>query len=295
MEARIEAIAHELIDGFVNDGQCDFYHRFAYPFPLSVVCDMLGIPRAEEERLNWWALCNVNLRWGNLDHQAYRAAAQGRVDFYRFGEQLIAERRRNPGSDILSELVCASDASADPLAERELVGQFMTFITAGHETSANWLTIGLYHLLSDGTAWERHCHDPNAITGVVEETLRFCAPSQALWRTTSRDVEVAGFRIPAGARVCIAIGSANRDATVFACPEQLDVQRPDVGKHVGFGWGIHFCLGAQLARLEGAVAFRLLAERLPGLRLQPGVALRFKPNATLRVPESLPVVWDVRG
>jgi len=292
LEERIAAIADELIDGMADEGRCDFYQRFAYPFPLSMVCDLLDLPREDAPRLNRWGLQNVQLRWTNLDHESHLAAAQGRVDFYRYGEALIEERRRSPGDDLLSQLVVESDASDEPLTEPELVGQFMTFITAGHETSANWLTISLYHLLVERSRWERLVADPSVLPVAVEETLRYTAPSQSLWRTAKEDVIVGGVTIPAGSRVGVLTGCANRDAAAFSCPAELDLDRENADRHLGFGRGSHFCVGASLARLEGTVAFRRLAERLPSLRLQPGAELHFKPNAVLRVPTGLDVEWD---
>lgn len=292
MEDRISAIADGLIDAVMAEGACDFYQRFAYPFPLSVIRDLLDIPVEDAPQLNRWGLQNIQLRWTNLDHDAHLAAAQGRVDFYRYGEALIAERRRSPGDDLLSELVTESDASDDPLLDRELVGQFMTFITAGHETSANWLTMAMYHLLADRSRWERLLEDRSVLFVLVEETLRYTAPSQSLWRTATEDVVIAGVEVPAGARIGVLIGSANHDDAVFECPARFDLDRQNADRHLGFGRGSHFCVGAALARMEGTVAFGRLAERMPSLRLRPGAELHFKPNAVLRVPVGLDVEWN---
>ena len=294
MEDDIDRITNGLIDDMLATagGRGDLYQLFAYPLPLAVICSLIAVDSVDGPQLNRWGLQNVQLRWTNLEHGAHLEAAQGRVDFYRYGERLIEARRRAPGPDLLSMLVTDSDASDDPLTAPELVGQFMTLITAGHETSANWLTMATYHLLAERSRWRAVLDDPDVLPTVVDESLRYTAPSQSLWRSANEDVVVGGVTIPAGARVGVLIGSANRDDGVFACPGELDVRRANADDHVGFGKGIHYCVGAGLARLEGLVALRLLAARIPTLRLADGAELHFKPNAVLRVPVGLAVEWD---
>ena len=291
MEERIRLIADGLIDEMIDAGQGDFYQLFAYQLPLAVICDLIAVDAADGPQLNRWALHNVQLRWTNLEHDAHVEAAQGRVDFYRYGERLIEARRNSPGTDLLSAIVTESDASDDPLSEPELVGQFMTLITAGHETSANWLTMALYHLLVEPERWRTVVEDRSVLAVVVDETLRYTAPSQSVWRTAVEDVVVGEVTIPAGKRVGILIGCANRDESVFTCPADLDVHRANADDHLGFGKGIHYCVGAGLSRLEGLVALDRLAERIPSLRLAPETELHFKPNAVLRVPVGLTVEW----
>ena len=291
MEDRIRSIADGLVDRMIDARGGDFYQLFAYPLPLAVICDLIAVDPADAPQLNRWGLHNIQLRWTNLEHDAHLEAAQGRVDFYRYGERLIEERRRSPGADLLSAIVTESDASDDPLSGPELVGQFMTLITAGHETSANWLTMALYHLLVEPERWRAVVEDRSLLPVVVDETLRYTAPSQSLWRTAVTDVVIEGVTIPAGNRVGILIGCANRDEAVFTCPADLDVQRDNADDHLGFGKGIHYCVGAGLTRLEGLVALDRLADRMPSLRLAPGTELHFKPNAVLRVPVGLPVEW----
>jgi cytochrome P450 len=292
LEPDLRTLAEELVDRVAADGTCDFYQAFAHPFPLSAIGRLIGLRDVDDLPLTHWVTCNIQLKWGNLDPEAHLTAARGRVDFYDFGLRLIAERRAAPGDDLLSALIVDSDASDDPLTEPELVGQIMTLLTAGHETTANWLTLALYRLLQEPGRWEAFCSDRSLLAAVVEETLRFDGPAQGLWRTATRDVAISGVLVPAGARLSAVVGSADRDHRTFRDPDEFDLARPNAKQHLQFGRGIHTCVGAGLARLEGRVAFDVLADRLPGLALVDGGAMTFAPNAIQRVPRRLLVRWD---
>ena len=293
LEDGLRALAHELVDDVEADGTCDFYTTFAHPFPLRAIGQLIGIPRADQGRITHWVTCNIQLKWGSLDAESHLAAARGRVEFYEFGQRLIAERRAEPGDDLLSALVIESDASDDPLTEPELVGQIMTLLTAGHETTANWLTLAVRRLLDEPGRWAGLASDVDSLGAVVEETLRYDGPAQGLWRTARDDVEVGGVTVPKGARISAVVGSAGRDGHMFSEPDRFDLDRSDARAHMQFGRGIHTCVGAGLARLEGRVAFQVLRERLPSLRLRDGGAVVFAPNAIQRVPRRLLVEWDV--
>ena len=291
LEDELRTLANELVDEFVDDGWCDFYTAFAHPFPLRAIGELIGIPRQDQGEITHWVTCNIQLKWGSLDPASHLVAARGRVAFYEFGQRLIAERRATPGDDLLSALVTESDQSDDPLTEPELVGQIMTLLTAGHETTANWLTLGVRRLLVEGR-WDTASGDADVLDAVVEETLRHDGPAQGLWRTARDDIEVGGVTIPRGARISAVVGSADRDADVFADPDRFDLGRAEARGHLQFGRGIHTCVGASLARLEGRVAFDVLGSRLPTLRLRDGGAVTFAPNAIKRVPRRLLVEWD---
>jgi cytochrome P450 len=291
----IQALTDDLIDGMeaLPGQECDFYQAFAYPLPLGVICRLVGLPTEDQPMLNHWGLCNVQLRWSNLDHDAWMEAARGRVEFYRYAEDVVRQRRERPGDDLVSEIIATSSASEEPLREMELVGMVMTCVTAGHETSANFLTIGLHTLLSNRELWQQLvADDRQRLPAIVDELLRVTAASQINWRTVTKPVTVAGVELPAGARVGLMIGCASRDESIFDHGDAVDFGRPNLSSSLAFGHGIHACVGAPLARLEGRVAFATLARRLPSLELaakQPDLA--FKPNATLRCPTGLQVRW----
>ena len=226
LEDGLRALAHELVDDVEADGTCDFYTTFAHPFPLRAIGQLIGIPRADQGRITHWVTCNIQLKWGSLDAESHLAAARGRVEFYEFGQRLIAERRAEPGDDLLSALVTESDASDDPLTEPELVGQIMTLLTAGHETTANWLTLAVRRLLDEPGRWAGLASDVESLGAVVEETLRYDGPAQGLWRTARDDVEVGGVTVPKGRgsrpswarRVAMATCSLNPTASISTGP-----------------------------------------------------------------------------
>jgi cytochrome P450 len=292
MEDGLRSLANALVDGIESAGVCDFYQAFAFPYPLSAIGQLLDMPARDHTRVKFWVTCNIQLKWGNLEPRAHLEAAQGRVDFYHYARTMIDARRASPGDDLISALVADSDQSDDPLSEPEMVGQIMSFLTAGHETTANWLALAVFRLLEDRSRWQALCSEPGVAVDVVEETLRYDGSAQALWRTAVKDVDVSGTVIPKGGRVAAVVGSADRDPNVFSAPDTFVLHRPNVTRHLQFGRGIHSCVGAGLARLEGRIAFEVLAARLPSLRLLDGGQLVFEPSAIQRVPRRLMVAWD---
>ena len=290
MEASSRAIAHRLLDAVESQGACDFYASFAYPFPLAVIASLLGFPREAEERLHYWANCRLDIAWGKLDPAGWQRAARGVVDFYRFVEAEIVQRQTAPRDDVLTDLAGVNASLDDPLDLAELVEQVQGLISAGHETTANWLTLSLYHLLVDRARWDGIRADPASIPKVLEETLRFDSPVLGLWRAAAVETTIAGVTISAGQRVYCVVGSANRDDEAFAKADDFNPRREDAPAHLTFGRGPHVCPGAALARLEGRVAFEVLTSRLPSLTLaQSGIACNA--NATLRMPKALLVEW----
>jgi len=296
MRDDVVAIADGLIDLMIDEGRCDIYERFAYPFPLLVVCRLLGVPTEMAPDLNEWSTASLAVRFGVFsDEESHLAAARGRVSLYRFAESVIQDRTDHPRDDLVSQIVQESGGSDDPLTRPELVHQVIALISAGHETSANGLTLGLYHLLANRDQWQRILDDISVLETAVDEMLRFASPMNTIWRRAIADVEVAGVTIPAGDRVGLLVASANRDESVFECPADLDVARANADRHLNFGRGIHFCVGAGLARQELRVALQQLSTRLPSLRLQENASLGIRPNAVLRIPSGLAVEWDERG
>jgi cytochrome P450 len=293
LEPRIRRIAEGLVDAFAADGAVDLIARFAYPLPLAVIMELLEIPAADRDAIKRWGDDRVALVWGALDEAEQVRCARGYVDFQVYLEALVEDRRAHPGDDFVSDLVTAVTSEGRQLERAELVGQLGTFISAGHETTTNLIGAGVAQLLVTGQ-WKDLVADPSLAAAVVEETLRFDGPAKGLPRTTTADVEVAGVRIPAGERVLAMVTSANRDESVFPDGDRFDIHRGDLDHpHLGFGRGHHYCAGAALARLEGRVAFEMLARRLPGLRINGTDPLRFRPNTVIRALQELPLRWDV--
>jgi cytochrome P450 len=281
----------ELIDGMIDRLEAagpgaDLIRYVSGPLPIYVISKLFGIPEADQQKVRRWSDALVG------DWDADPAAPQAALD--AFGE-MIAERRKQPGDDLMSALVEAWDAE-DDLSERELIAVTAGIFVGGHETTTNQINLFLLVL-------SRHPeqlaaldgHDVEAVGRAVEELSRFIQLGDngvLLPRVTTEAVSLGGVSLPAGAPVLPAIVSANRDSSVFADADRLDLSRP-TNPHLGFGAGPHHCLGAALARMELQEALGALLRRLPGLRIAvPEEQLRFKPGLVVRSLESLPVSWD---
>ena len=289
---KVREIANRLIDEMPADGRGDFYERFAYRFPLAVISSLLGFPDEAADQLHHWANCRVSIAWGNMEIEQYRRTARGIVDFHRFIEGEVIKRQTAPGEDLISDFVRINNEAREPLTINEVVEQLHGLVTAGHESTGNWITLTLYHLLEDRTRWERVCANPEIIPQMLEEALRFDGPVLGIWRRAGRDSEIEGMSIPANDRVYCVLGAANRDPKVFDNPEAFAPDRTNLRDLMTFGRGPHTCIGSSLARLEGRIAFEVLVERMKSVRLATR-EMPFAANATLRMPKQLLLEWDV--
>lgn len=294
-EPFIRALVDELIDSFRKEGRADLFFQFAHPLSASIIAEILGIPRSDIHRFRRWSdeLTTVLAAHGPIEHQV--ACARGVVDFQRYLAAALEERKTSPREDLLSDIVTGSQGMEPPMSMAELVSMLMQVHFAGHETTAG-LIVGAVELLLEHPEQLRALRDdPGLIAGAVEEAVRMTSPVHAMFRTALEAVELGGVSIPKGAHVRIVYASANRDEARFHEPERFDVRRADVKKHLAFGQGIHFCIGAPLARLEARLALEALLRSLPGLRLVPGQTPGFLRSVTVRRHESLEVAWDVHG
>jgi cytochrome P450 len=264
--------------------RADLVADFAFPLPITVICEMLGVPRADQDSFRTWSNTLVTGMPTGASADAMRALSGYIVD-------LIADKRGNLGSDLLSDLIAVRDDN-DRLTERELVSMVFLLLIAGHETTVNLITNGMYLLLTHPDQHARLRSDPGLIPTAVEEFLRYESPVETTThRFTAEPIEVAGVTIPAGEVVIVSLSSANRDEERFAEPARFDIARGE-SAHLAFGHGIHFCLGAPLARMEGQVAFETLLARLPELALAvPAEALAWRPGMLIRGLVDLPVEW----
>ena len=204
---------------------------------------------------------------------------------------MVEARFSQPADDLPGDLVRIYQAGDQTLSKDEIAGLVFAQLSAGHETTAALLAIGLYELLRQRERWQRLCETPALIPAAVEELLRFCTPATAIKRRTTRPVEIAGTAIPAGANILLLLGAANHDAAAFADPETLDLSRANAPRHLAFGQGIHFCLGAPVARLEARVVLDELTQRLPQARLVEPQDVTFLTNTLFRSPTRLLVAW----
>lgn len=287
LRPRIEEIAEELLDRAGGES-FDVVSGLAQPLPVIVIAELLGVPAGDRGLFRGWsnaiaATTNVVNSVPVLD--AARSAAAGLVDYL---EPLIAERRRSPREDIISLLVQAEEAG-DRLSHDELLAFCILLLVAGHETTTNLIGNGTLALAAHPDQAALMREDEDRLTAGVEELLRFDSPVLAVGRVATLAAEVGGMMIPAGDTVVAMVGAANHDPERFPEPERLDVTRQD-NRHLSFGLGPHFCLGAPLARLEGVVAFGALLRRFPRLELDGGpapristLALRGTSRAALRL------------
>ena len=284
MRPRVHQLAAELLDA-VDPAGFDLVADYAEPLPVAVIADMLGVPAADRVLLRDWSQAIVRMYEYDRSAALEEAALAASTEFAAYVRAMVDERRARPGEDLISDLIAAQDEGGR-LTEDELVASVVLLLNAGHEASVNAFGNGMNALLSHPGQQDRLTSGAIAVPVAVEELLRFDAPLQLFERTASRDVEVAGVRLAAGDRVAALMGSANRDAAAFAEPDVFDVSR-DPNPHVGFGMGVHFCLGAPLARMELSVSLAALLDRHPSLR--PAGEPRRRPTFVLRGYERLPV------
>jgi cytochrome P450 len=284
LRPRIEQITAELLDSVDPATTVDLLEAVAFPLPVTVICEMLGMPPEDRNDFRGWTQIMVGTP--GVAPDAFAAAASA---MFAYNTQLLASKRARPGDDLLSALIQARD-EGESLSENELLSAMFLLLLAGHDTTVNLIATGMVGLLDHPAELARLRTDPSLIQRAVEELLRYANPvNHATYRFAASDVTIGGTVIPRGDLVLVAVGSANRDPERFPSPDVMDLSR-DSGGHVAFGYGIHYCLGAALARMEGEIAFRGLLERFGDISLAvPRESLRFRPGTLIRGLESLPV------
>lgn len=290
MRPRIKALVDQQLDRVAAKGEMDVMRDLAHRLPVIVICDMLGIP--EEHRAPFLAGSNVNGRILEPVPMTREELDQANLNTQMAGvyfKQLCDLRRREPQDDLTTELVRAEEAG-DKLSAEELEANIGLLFGAGHETTTNLIGNGLLALHRNPDQWERLKADPSLIPNAIEELLRYDSSVQLTGRVTHAEVEVGGVKLGAEESAVILLGAANRDPAHFENPDQLDVGRQNV-KPLSFGGGIHFCLGAQLARLEAELTFTALIERMPNLSLPEKDRPAWRRSFTLRGLSKLPAVW----
>ncbi|MEU9026938.1 cytochrome P450 [Streptomyces sp. NPDC048383] len=295
MRDELGGIVSGLIDGIVaadSPDRIDLVDQFAYPFPVTVICRLLGVPPEDEPRFHVWAdTIAASLDPDpDADPTKRRVPADARMELGMYLAGLIEERRKNPGDDMLSHLATA-DGPDGAMTTIEALSTSALLLIAGHETTVNLITNGMLTLLRHPDVLERLRQDPELSVPIVEELLRFEPPVQLLpQRTTLCEIEVAGVTIPKGASLWLVLASGNRDPKKFENPDRFDPDRADI-QHLGLGSGIHSCFGAPLARLEAQLALSELARRLENPRLLEDPP-PYRQNAVLRGPRHLPIACD---
>jgi len=288
MRARVQTLADELLEGITRHGEMDLINDYALPLPMTIITEILGVPTSDRHKFHKWSKAVVSLSSPNVTMRVLPNVWM----FIRYLRRFFKLRRQDPQDDLASALIQAEEAG-DRLSEDELLAMVFLLLVAGHETTVNLIGSGVLALLEHPDQMEKLRRDPSLIKPAVEELLRFTAPVfMSTERYAREDVTIHGVTIPHGEMTFGVIGSANRDENVFENPDALDITR-EPNKHLSFGQGIHFCLGAPLARLEAQIAINTLLLRVPDLRLKgPSESLRWRPSMILRGLDALPVVFQ---
>ncbi len=266
MRPRIQRITDELLDAAQEKGELDVIWDLGYPLPVIVIAEMLGVPSERRDDFKRWSDDIVATLGGPfVAPEVLERGQQSAHEMAEYFRGVIDERRRAPKDDLLSGLIAAEERG-EALSEDEMIATCMLLLAAGNETTTNLIANGTLALLRNPEQLDRLRNDPSLVESAVEEFLRYDGPVQGTARVALEDVEIGGKQVEEGQLVFTLLAAANHDPTVFAAPDELDVARRD-NRHVAFGFGIHFCLGAPLARLEGQIAFETILRRLLNLRL----------------------------
>jgi cytochrome P450 len=294
MEGRMRATANMLVDQFAAAGKADIMGQFAFPLPQIVIADIVGVPREDIQKFVGWGAEWAAMQFEKLPPDAQIQAAHSAVAFQQYNADMVEARRANPQDDLMSGLVHAQIDGEARLSTVEIISIVTTLLIAGHMTTSHLIGDALAVLTQHPDHMAALYRDPsNTAAGLVEEILRLETPAPGLFRTTTEDVTMNGVTMPKGARLYLLYASANRDESVFPDPDRFDPARPNLGNHLAFSRGIHYCLGAPLARLEGKVALEVLAARLPNMRMAAGQELDYTLNLSFRGPNALVLEWDV--
>jgi len=287
--AGIRTLCDSLIDAVCERGECDFVRDLAAPLPMAVIGDMLGVLPADRATLLKWSddlVCGLS---ASADESALQALMEAFAGYQGFAMETTAKRRAEPTADLFSILV-NSEVDGQRMSDDEIVFETLLILIGGDETTRHTLSGGVEQLLRHPAQWHALVADPDLVPGAVEEMLRWTSPVKNMARTVMRDNEFHGTQLREGEKMLLLFESANLDEAVFGDPENFRIDR-DPNSHLAFGFGTHFCLGNQLARLELSTMLRRISQRLPDLRLADDAALPLRPANFVSGPEAMPVVF----
>ena len=291
IEPAIRAIAHKLIDRFIHDGQAEIISQFAYLLSLEVIFTILGIPQQDLPTVKQQCEAEIKLLFLPLPPEEQVACARQFVALQHYYARLIAERRQHPGEDLISDLVRHSAAGEEPSSDTDLVNQINDLLIAGHETTTHTIGNGLGLLLEESTRWQSLCEHPEHIPSTVEEILRLRSPAMGFMRTTTQEVTVGGITMPPDTNLLLIYASGSRDESRFPQASEFAMLRQP-NPHLGFGYGVHSCVGAPLARPEVRIAFEVLTQRIPNMRLLPNQQFEYNFSFVTYGYKQLYIQWD---
>lgn len=300
MEEYMKTIVHELIDSFIDKGECDFVRDFTTPLPVYVIADQLGVPRKDLREFKKWSDSFARRLSQMATPEEQVEDAENIVAFQFYFADMVAARREHPADDMISDLANTTITDPDngevrPLNMEELQSLLQQLMVAGNETTTSAITGGMVSLIQNPEQMKALQDDPSKIPNAVEEILRMESPSAGMWRVVKKDSEVHGVKIPKDSLLMLRYHAANRDRELFDEPNTIDIDRSNADDHIAFGQGIHFCPGAMLARKEMNVAFEALLSRLTNFKIiEEKSDLDYWPNIVLRGLKGLHISFDKR-
>jgi hypothetical protein len=290
LEPRIRALAIDMIEKIRPNGEAEIIRELAYDLPAFVIFMLLGVPNEDVQQVKSWAESRLLLTWGDLTEEEQLVHAENMVRYWNYCQALVAKSKDNPKDDLPSALVNLQSEGHD-INDREIAAICYSMLFAGHETTTSLLGNGIRELLKHRESWVAICQNPALIPNAVEEILRF-SPSIVTWRRRAKeDIEISGVSFKTGDNILLVMGSGNRDEAIFTEGDSFNIERPNAAQHLSMGAGIHFCLGAPLAKLEAKVVLEELTQRMPNLKLKPHQLFEFAYNTSFRAPVALKVEW----
>tara|TARA_R110000737_G_scaffold338541_1_gene359663 strand:- start:165 stop:1397 length:1233 start_codon:yes stop_codon:yes gene_type:complete len=290
LEPRIRELAIKMITNFKDDGEAEIVKQLAYDLPALVIFMLLGVPDEDVDKVKGWAESRLLMTWGNLTDDEQLVHAQNLVNYWKYCENMVTMRKGNPTDDLPGELMNLQEEGHE-ITDREIAAICYSQLFAGHETTTSLIANGIRELLRHRESWEAICSHPELIPNAVEEVLRY-SPSIVSWRRrTLEDSVIGDVKIPANSNLLIVMGSANRDESNFENGEEFDITRENSKEHLSFGFGIHFCLGSPLAKLEFKTVLEELTRLVPNMKLKENQEFKFAENTSFRAPVALQVEW----
>ena len=292
LEPQIRQFIHQLIDDFGPVKQTEFMKNFCNPLPLRTICRLLGVPDADAAKVSRWGeyLVAVQIPGQSLEQQ--RTVGNELLNYYRYVLDLVEHYKQNPAENLISSMLAARQTVEEPLSDEEIAGLVCNVVLAGHETTEKLLGNMLHNVLQQRELWTYLCDHPTELSVAADEFIRHDTSVMGLYRRTTQAVQIGNVTIPANATVWVAYAAGNHDPEYFPEPEVIDFQRANAGENLTFGYGIHYCVGASLTKLEVRLVLEELSKRLPSLRLVPDQPFEFNPNFVLRSYQELFLEWD---
>lgn len=292
MTPYIQDLIDDLIDGFIDKGEADFVQEFAVPLPMHVICDRLGFPKEDLDRLKFWSIEMSKSVSFTMTPEEEVACARNLVDCQRYMVAQLEHKRRHPADDILSEIAQIKPGAESGFEMGDILSLISSILIGGNESTTNALSSGLWLLLRNPDVLAALKENPDLTRNFVEENLRLESPFQYFLRAVRQDTDLHGVTLKKGDLLDVRLGAANRDPRQYPQPDKIDLKRPGITNHLAFGAGVHRCLGNMLARTELALAFQTLLRRLDNIQLSPKNTYEHMPHAMFRGLTALYITFD---